>query len=60
MSHGKLPPRPTTKAEIISERQDGDQYVYEIKYSNDQESLTVRSRWVKMGDDWKIVHAEPV
>ncbi len=60
MKHGKMPPRPTTKADIVGERQDGDQFVYEIKYSNDQDSLTIRSQWAKMGDDWKIVKAEPV
>jgi hypothetical protein len=60
MSHGKMPPRPTTKAEVVSERQDGDTYVYEITYSNGQDSLTVRSQWAKMGDEWKIVKAEPV
>jgi hypothetical protein len=60
MSHGKVPPRPTTKAEVVSERQDGDDYIYEIKYSNDQDTLTVRSQWSKVGDDWKIVKAEPI
>jgi hypothetical protein len=58
--HGVGPPRGTTKAEFVSESQDGDQYVYEIKYSNDAgESQTVRSRWGKVGDEWKIVSAEP-
>lgn len=59
--HGKMPPRGTTKAEVLSENQDGDAYVYEIKYSNDAgDTLTVRSKWGKQGDDWKIVEAAPV
>src|SRR5262245_33149087 len=60
VSHGKLPPRPTTKAEVVGERPDGDNIVYDIKYSNDQDSLTVGSHWTKVGDDWKIVKAEAV
>jgi hypothetical protein len=60
MKHGKAPPRPTTKFELVGESQDGDTYIYEIKYSNDAgESQTVRSTWGKVGDEWKIVSAEP-
>jgi hypothetical protein len=58
--HGVGPPRGTTTAEVMSELQDGDTYIYEIKYSNDAgETLTVRSKWGKIGDDWKIMSAEP-
>jgi hypothetical protein len=61
MKHGVMPPRPTTKAEIVNESQDGDAYVYDIKYSNDSgESVTIRSKWGMQGEDWKIVKAEPV
>ena len=59
--HGKMPPRGTNKAEILSESQEGDDYVYDIRYTNDAgESLTVRSRWGKLGEEWKIKDAAPV
>jgi len=59
--HGKAPPRGTSKAEILKESQEGDDYVCEICYTNDAgESVTVRSRWGKMGDEWKIKEAAPV
>jgi hypothetical protein len=58
MAAGIRPPQPATKAEIVNERQDGDRYVFDIKYSNDQASATIRSTWAQMGDEWKIVHAE--
>jgi hypothetical protein len=59
--YGKMPPRATTKAEVLSETQDGDRYVYEIKYSNDAgDSLTIRSKWGQQGEEWKIVEAAPV
>lgn len=60
MGYRKGPPRGTNAFEVVGERQDGDQHIYEIKYSNGEESLTVRSYWDKVGDDWKIVKAEPV
>ena len=55
---GIRPPRGTNKYEIVGESKDGDKPVYDIKYSNDQESLTVRSTWDKVGDEWKIVKAD--
>lgn len=59
--YGKMPPRATTKAEVVSETQDGDRYVYEIQYSNDAgDSLTIRSKWGQQGEEWKIVEAAPV
>ena len=61
MALGKMPPRRSNTYEVLSERQEGDTYIYDIKYTNpDQETLTVRSTWAKMGDDWKIVKAEPM
>lgn len=60
MKFGVMPPRPTIRYELVGERQEGDQHIYEIKYSNDQQATTIRSYWSKMGDDWKIVKAEPV
>ncbi len=55
---GIRPPRGVNKAEVVSERQDGDQHIFEIRYSNDAESQTIRSYWAKQGDAWKIVKAE--
>jgi hypothetical protein len=60
MQLGIRPPRGTNKYEIVGESQDGDQTVYDIKYSNDAESLTIRSTWGKVGEEWKIVKAEKV
>jgi hypothetical protein len=57
---GAMPPRPTTKAEMLNTRKDGDQEIFEIKYSNDSESLTIRSWWEDLNGTWKLVQAEPV
>jgi hypothetical protein len=59
--HGKRPPRGTSKAEIVNESQEGDDYVCEVCYTNDAgESLTIRSRWGKLGDEWKVKEATPL
>lgn len=57
---GVRPPRATNTYEVVNEHQEGDNHIYDIKYSNDQENLTIRSTWAKVGDEWKIVKAEPV
>jgi hypothetical protein len=57
---GKMPPKGTNSYEVVAESQDGDAHVYEIRYSNGSEALTIRSRWQQVGDDWMIVQAEPV
>jgi hypothetical protein len=58
--HGEAPPRPTRTAEILVNRKDGAQELFEIKYSNETESLTIRSRWEQRDGVWKVVKAEPV
>ncbi len=58
--HAAMPPRPTKTAEILSNRKEGQQEVFEIKYSNDVESLTIRSWWEEQGGVWKITRGEPV
>jgi hypothetical protein len=58
--HGAMPPRPTRTAEILTNRKDGEQELFEIKYSNETESLTIRSWWEQCDGGWKIVKAEPV
>jgi len=45
--------------EILGYEKDGDDYVYDVKYTG-KESFTVRARWSDMGDDWRIVDAELV
>ncbi len=58
--HAAMPPRPTKTAEITSNRKDGQQEVFEIKYSSDAESLTIRSWWAEQDGAWKLVKGEPV
>ncbi len=56
---GVRPPRGANAYEVVSERDEGDQRVYDVKYSNaSQESTTIRSWWAQTGDEWKIVKAE--
>ncbi|HEY7296205.1 MAG TPA: hypothetical protein VH916_14265 [Dehalococcoidia bacterium] len=57
--HGVMPPRPTTKAEIVSHAQEGNRERFEIAYSNDSQSVTIRSWWEDQGGVWKLVKAEP-
>jgi hypothetical protein len=59
-THRTMPPSPTTKAEIVSEGTEGDRQRFEVKYSNDSASVTIRSWWAEQGGSWKIVKAEPV
>jgi len=59
-AHNAMPPRPTTKSDIVSSSQEGDKQVFEIKYTNDSESLVIRSWWQDEQGTWKIVKAEPV
>ena len=57
---GVFPPRGANQYEVVNERQEGDRHIYEIRYTKDQESVTLRSTWGQMGDEWKIVDIEPV
>ena len=57
-AQGIRPPRGASKYEVVGESQEGDDYVFDVKYSSDTESSTIRSRWRKLGEDWKIVKAE--
>lgn len=52
------PPRPTTKAEVTPIQTEGNQEVIDIKYSNDNESRTIRSWWEEENGTWKIVKAD--
>ena len=43
--------------EVLGSSQDGDDYLYDVKYIGPQ-SFTVRARWSQVGPDWKIVDAD--
>lgn len=43
--------------EIVGHTQDGDDYLYDVKYIGPQ-SFTVRARWSKIGSEWKVVDAD--
>jgi hypothetical protein len=58
MALGIRPPRGANRFEIVSERREGDRYIYDIKYSNETESTVIRSHWAQVGDEWKLVKAE--
>ncbi len=45
--------------EVLGSSQDGDEYLYDVKYIGPQ-SFTVRARWSRLGDEWKIVDADIV
>jgi hypothetical protein len=60
MAGGAMPPMPTTKTEILSEDVDGDAVRFHVRYSNDTAALELKTRWEKVGPDWKIVEARKV
>jgi hypothetical protein len=60
MAKGVFPPRGANKFEIVGEGCDDTNPTYDIKYSKDDQSLTIRSKWGKVGDDWKILSADPL
>ena len=43
--------------EVLGGSQDGDDYLYDVKYIGPQ-TFTVRARWSRVGSDWKIVDAD--
>lgn len=43
--------------EVLGSSQDGDDYLYDVKYIGPQ-TFTVRARWSQVGPDWKIVDAD--
>ena len=57
---GDGPPEGTNRAEILSQRREGDHEIFEIAYTSPQETRTLRSTWAQVGDDWKIIKVEPV
>jgi hypothetical protein len=60
MAGGVLPPMPTTRWEILSETDADDAVEFHLRYANDTDALELRTRWQKIGPDWKIVEAAKV
>jgi len=52
-----LPPR-VSGYEIVEQRQEGRDQVFEIRYAARESSFVVRSRWRRLSDGWRVVHAE--
>ncbi|RJQ24724.1 MAG: hypothetical protein C4589_12545 [Peptococcaceae bacterium] len=47
--------------EVLSEKQEGDNYIFEVKYiGKENKNLCVRSKWALFGDDWKVVGGEVI
>ena len=57
---GDGPPEGTDRAEILSQRREGDREIFEIVYSSPQATCTLRSTWEQLGDEWKIVKVERI
>lgn len=60
MKLGVRPPQGTNAYAMVNERQEGDHHIYDLKYTNGTDNLTLRSKWGKVGDAWKIVGLEKV
>ncbi len=45
--------------ELLGNRPDGDDWLYEVKYIGPQ-SFKVLARWSLVGSDWKVVDADVV
>ena len=57
---GDGPPDGTNRAEVLSQRREGDREIFEITYSSPQEARTLRSTWEQVGGEWKIVEVERI
>jgi len=58
MAGSSMPPNPTTKWEILSEEPAGDAVTIHVAYSNDTDSLELKTRWEQIAGEWKIVEAQ--
>ena len=43
--------------EVLGQTTEGDDYLYDVKYAGPQ-SFTVRARWRRYGNEWKIADAD--
>jgi hypothetical protein len=57
---GKLLPQPTTSADVTRVEARGDHAIVEIRYSNADTVVTLRSRWEDIDGQALIVEAKPV
>ncbi|HKN92744.1 MAG TPA: hypothetical protein VJU60_00310 [Thermoleophilaceae bacterium] len=57
---GQILPNPCTKAEVLSVEPDDDHAIVHIRYSGDDKTVTIRSRWEERGGTPMIVDAGPV
>ncbi len=48
-------PRPVTAAEVVDVAEDGDAYTAQIRYSGDDKTVNVRSRWQEVEGRPRIV-----
>jgi hypothetical protein len=55
-----LLPQPTTNADVVSVDVQDDHAICDIRYSNDQQSITMRSRWEDRDGRPRIVEVGPV
>jgi hypothetical protein len=55
----ELLPQPTTQADVLRCDVEDDHAIVEIRYSNDDKSITLRSRWEDRDGTVLIVEAAP-
>jgi hypothetical protein len=58
----KVLPQPTTSAEVLSVEDAGDHAIVVIRYSGDQETVTIRLRWEEHAGEGRplIAQAAPI
>ncbi len=56
-SFSGLPPR-VSDFNIAGREPRGDDFVFDIRYSARDQSFVVRSRWRKLEEGWRVIHAE--
>jgi hypothetical protein len=54
---GDLPPEPTTRWEILSERPSIEYVMIHIRYANDHGAVDLDTRWQQIAGEWRLVEA---
>jgi hypothetical protein len=57
---GQILPNPCNSAEVLSVEPADDHAIVQIRYTGDDKTVTVRSRWEERGGTPMIVDARPV
>jgi hypothetical protein len=57
---GQILPNPCTQAEVLSVEPADDHAIVHIRYSGNDKTVTIRSRWEERGGTPMIVDAAPV